>query len=170
MHLLSWIIAVQSLSPVRLFAIPWTAARQAPLSFIISWSLLRFMSIASVMLSNTISSSASPFFLLSQWWFRSTTHPQLLIVFSLVPEITSNQDKTGELLLLSQPTEQFWKPLCSYEVSSSCLGLGLSVCVYLSLSLSNIHTHTHTHTHTPTHPPHIHMKERQRQERDLMAN
>ena len=145
-------------------------AHQASLFSTMSQSLLRFMSIASVMLSNTISSSASPFFLLSQWWFRSTTHPQLLIVFSLVPEITSNQDKTGELLLLSQPTEQFWKPLCSYEVSSSCLGLGLSVCVYLSLSLSNIHTHTHTHTHTPTHPPHIHMKERQRQERDLMAN
>ena len=29
---------------VRLFAIPWTAARQAPLSFTIPWSLLRLMS------------------------------------------------------------------------------------------------------------------------------
>ena len=41
----------QSLSRVRLFATPWTAARQAPLSFTISRSLLRFMSIELVVLS-----------------------------------------------------------------------------------------------------------------------
>ena len=33
-------------------ATPWTAARQASLSFTLSWSLLKFMSIKSVMLSN----------------------------------------------------------------------------------------------------------------------
>ena len=43
---------VQSLSHVRLFATPWTAARQAPLSFTISQSLLKFMSIELVMLCN----------------------------------------------------------------------------------------------------------------------
>ena len=32
----------------QLFATPWTAARQAPLSFTISWSLLRLMSVESV--------------------------------------------------------------------------------------------------------------------------
>ena len=37
---------------VQLFATPWTAAHQAPLSFTISWSLLRLMSIESVMPSN----------------------------------------------------------------------------------------------------------------------
>ena len=42
---------LQSLSPVWLFVIPWTAAHQAPLSFTISWSLLRLMSIESVMSS-----------------------------------------------------------------------------------------------------------------------
>ena len=47
-----YIVVVQTLSPVQLFAIPWTAARQPPLSFTISWSLLKFMSIESVMLSN----------------------------------------------------------------------------------------------------------------------
>ena len=45
-------IVVQSLSRVQLFVTPWTAAHQAPLSFTISWSLLKFMSIESVMLSN----------------------------------------------------------------------------------------------------------------------
>ena len=41
-----------SLGRVRLIATPWTAALQASLSFTISWSLLRFMSIESVMPSN----------------------------------------------------------------------------------------------------------------------
>ena len=45
-------IAVQSLSCVQLFATPWTAARQASLSFAISWSLLKLMFIESVMPSN----------------------------------------------------------------------------------------------------------------------
>ena len=45
-------LAVQSLSLVLLFVTPWTTACQAPLSSIISQSLLKFMSIKSVMLSN----------------------------------------------------------------------------------------------------------------------
>ena len=43
---------VQLLSHVWLFATPWTAARQASLSITISWSLLKLMSIESVMPSN----------------------------------------------------------------------------------------------------------------------
>ena len=43
---------VQLLNHVRLFATPGTAARQASLSFTISWSLLRLMSIESVMPSS----------------------------------------------------------------------------------------------------------------------
>ena len=46
------IVVVQSLSRVWLFASPWTAEFQAPLSSTISWSLLKFMSVESVMLSN----------------------------------------------------------------------------------------------------------------------
>ena len=42
----------QSLGCVQLFAIPWTAARQASLSIPNSWSLLKLMSIESVMPSN----------------------------------------------------------------------------------------------------------------------
>ena len=44
--------SVQSLSCVKLFAIPWTAACQASLSFTTSQSLLKLMSIESVMPSN----------------------------------------------------------------------------------------------------------------------
>ena len=43
--------AVQLLSHVWLFATPWTAPHQASLSFTMSWSLLKLMSIESVILS-----------------------------------------------------------------------------------------------------------------------
>ena len=45
-------IVVWSLSHVWLFVTPWTAARQASLSFTVSRSLLKFMSIELVMPSN----------------------------------------------------------------------------------------------------------------------
>ena len=41
-----------SLSPVQFFVTPWTAACQASLFFTIAWSLLKLMSIESVMPSN----------------------------------------------------------------------------------------------------------------------
>ena len=44
--------SVQSLSRVQVFATQWTAARQASLSITNSWSLLKMMSIKSVMPSN----------------------------------------------------------------------------------------------------------------------
>ena len=46
------IVIVQRLSPVQLFVTPWTAAHQASLSFTNSRSLLKLMSIESVMPSN----------------------------------------------------------------------------------------------------------------------
>ena len=57
--------SVQSLSHVRLFVTPWTAARQASLSVTNSWSLPKFMSIELVS-HPTISSSVVPF----------SSHPQ----------------------------------------------------------------------------------------------
>ena len=51
-HCKGWLSSVQSFSLVRLFATPWTAGRQVSLSITNSWSLLKLMSIESVMLSN----------------------------------------------------------------------------------------------------------------------
>ena len=45
-------IGIQSPSHVRLFVTSWTAVPQASLSFTISWSLPKLMSVESVMLSN----------------------------------------------------------------------------------------------------------------------
>ena len=55
-HIFTWLFPLPSsgqlLSCVRLFETPWTAACQASLSIASSWSLLKFMSIESVMPSN----------------------------------------------------------------------------------------------------------------------
>ena len=48
----SWAPKLLLFSRVQLFATPWTAARQACLSFTISWSLLRLMSVELMMPSN----------------------------------------------------------------------------------------------------------------------
>ena len=45
-------VSVHSVSRVQLFATPWTVAHQASLSITNSWSLLKLMSIESVMPSN----------------------------------------------------------------------------------------------------------------------
>ena len=49
-----WPDVVQLLSCVRLSATPWTAARQASLSFTVSWSLLKLVFIESVMPCNLL--------------------------------------------------------------------------------------------------------------------
>ena len=46
------LVLVQSLSRVQLFATQWTAAHLTSLSFTVSWSLLKLMSIGAMMLSN----------------------------------------------------------------------------------------------------------------------
>ena len=57
----SWkIVVVQSLSHARLLVTPWTAAQQASLSFTLSRSLLKLLSIESVMPSHSLS-PPSPF-------------------------------------------------------------------------------------------------------------
>ena len=69
--------SVQSLSRVRLFATPWTAAHQASLSITSSWNLLKLMSIESVMPSNH----------LILW------HP-LLLLPSIFPSIRVNSNES----------------------------------------------------------------------------
>ena len=54
------VVVVRLLSHVQLFVTPWPAAHQASLSSTISRSLLKLMSIESVMPSNHLVSSPSP--------------------------------------------------------------------------------------------------------------
>ena len=71
------LVAVQSLSRVRLFVTPWTAACQASLSFIISQSLIKLMSIESVMPSNHL--------ILCHWPFLMPSIFPSIRVFSSEP-------------------------------------------------------------------------------------
>ena len=82
------VVVLQSLKRVQHFATPWTASWQASLSFAISWSLLKLMSIASVMASHSLSSPSPPAFTLSQhhWSFPMTFYhfPWLIGLFQWV--------------------------------------------------------------------------------------
>ena len=82
-------VVVQLLNYVWLFAIPWTAAHQASLSFAIFRSLLRFTSIELVMLSNhlilccslSFCLQFSPLFPISRL-YHSTSVKKMWIIFS----------------------------------------------------------------------------------------
>ena len=59
------VVVAQSISPVQLFATPWTAAHQPSLSFTISWSLLKLRSIELIPSSHLIFSTLFSFCLQS---------------------------------------------------------------------------------------------------------
>ena len=86
----------ESLSHVQLFVTPWTAALQASLSFTISQSLLKLMSIESVMPSNHLS-SVIPFSSCLQSFPHQghfqwvSTSPQVAKVLELQPQHQSFQ-------------------------------------------------------------------------------
>ena len=69
--------SVQSFSHVRLFATPWTAARQASLSITISWSLLKLTSIESVMPDWLVIQPSHPLSSLSPPAFNHSQHQGL---------------------------------------------------------------------------------------------
>ena len=93
------VVVVELLSCVRIFAIPWTVARQASLSFIISQSLLEFMSVETVVPSN----------------YLIPCHP-LLLLPSIFPSI---RDFSNELALLIN-----W-PSIGASVSASVLPMNI---------------------------------------------
>ena len=98
----SFVVAVQLLSHVHLFATPWAAARQSSLSFTISWSLLKLMSIESVMPSNHL------FF----------CHP-LLLLPSIFPSISVISNESA--LCIKQ--SKYWSFSFSISPSNEYSGL-----------------------------------------------
>ena len=80
-----WVQSVQSLSCVWLLVTPWTAAHQASLSITNSRSLLKFMSIASVMPSNHLIpfSSCLQSFPASGKWVISSHQVAKILEFQL---------------------------------------------------------------------------------------
>ena len=94
--------SVQLLSRVLLFATPWTIALQAFLSITNSWSLLKFMSIGSVMPSSHL----------------ILCH-LLLLLTSIFPRIRIFSNES--ILLIRWP--KFWSFSFTISLSSEYLGL-----------------------------------------------
>ena len=90
-----FLLFVQLLSHIQLFATPWTAECQASLTSIVFWSLFKFMSIEWVMLSNHLI-LCCPFLLfacnlsqhqhLFQWDGSSHQVAEVLVVSSVLSE------------------------------------------------------------------------------------
>ena len=103
-------VAVQLLSHVQLFVSPWTAARQAPVASTISQSLLKFMSIESVMPSNCLILCRSPFSFCCQSFPASRSFPMSQL---FAPAFTG----THFLVCHSGPhTCPFTPPCCRREI------------------------------------------------------
>ena len=132
---------VQSLSCVQLIATPWIAAYQASLFFTVTQSVLKPMSIESVMPSNhfilchPLLPSIFPSFsvfpkdlaLCIRWpkyWSFS---------FSISPSNACSK-------LISFTNWLVWSPCCSRDSQESSLAP--------QLKIISSYTHTHTHTHT----------------------
>ena len=91
------VAVVQSLSCFQLSVTPWTTARQATLSFTDSWSLLRLMSIESVMPSNHLI-LCCPFLLLPRirvFSSESVLHIRWPKYWSFSPSISPSNEYSG---------------------------------------------------------------------------
>ena len=123
--------SVQLLTCVRLFATPWTAARQASLSITNSWSLPKLMSIESMMPSNhlilchPLSSClqcfpASGSFQMSQLFASGGQSIGVLASVSVLPMNTQDWSPLGDhyLIFIELPYGDGC-PLMSYEWNSS---------------------------------------------------
>ena len=158
-----FVVAVQSPSCVQLFATLWTAAHQASLSFTLSQSLLKLMSL-SRWCHPTISASASPIFSYPQSFPASGSFPMSWLFTSGGHSIGASASASVQFSSVTQscPTElpmniQGWFPL-GLSGLISLLSKGLSrvfsstmntyiktiiyvcVCVYVCM-----YTCTHAH-------------------------
>ena len=129
--------SIQSLSRVQLFAPPWIAARQASLSITNSQSLLRFMSIESVMPSSHL----------------ILCHPLLLLppvppsirVFSNESTLCMRWPKYWSFSFSIIPSKEH-PGLISFRMD--WLDLLVVQGTLKSLLQHHIYIYTHTHTHT----------------------
>ena len=121
------VAVVQSLSYVCLFATPWNVARQASLSFTISWSLLRLMSIESVMPSNHLILCCP-----------------LLLLPSIFPRIRNFSSESA--LCIRWP--KYWS--CSFSISPSDEYSGLIHSHFTESKISALTSDSHMNSANPT--------------------
>ena len=111
--------SVQFLTHVWLFVTPWTEAHQASLSFTNSWSLLKLMSIESVMPSNHLILSSCPLLLLPSIFLS-------LRVFSNESVLRNRWPKYWSFSFRSSPSNEY-SGLISFRIDRLDLLAGNSV-------------------------------------------
>jgi len=127
-------VAVQSLSLIWLFAVPWTAAHQAFLTFTIFWSLLKLISIESVM-------PCSHLILCCPLLLLPSIFPSIRVFFNEL----ALRIRWPKYWSFSNINILFLKAINKRKTYSELkLGGNLSPVKILAGS----HTHTHTHTHS----------------------
>ena len=107
----SLLLVVQSLRCVWLFATPWTAARQVPLSSTISQSFLKLISIKSMMPSNHLI-LCCPLFLLP-WIFP------IIRVFSTESTLRIRWSKYWSFSFSISPSNEYPGLIC-FRIGSHC--------------------------------------------------
>ena len=112
-------VIVQSLSRVHIFATPWTEACQPSLSFTISWSLLKLMSIGR-WCHPTISSSVIPFSSCLQSFPTSVSFPMCWL-------FASGGQGTGASASMLLMNIQCWFPLELMEFTLVPFNCGVSL-------------------------------------------
>ena len=152
-----WLISVQSLSHVWLFATTWTVAHQASLPITNYWSMLKLMSIKSVMPSNHLI-LCHPLLLLP------SIFPRIRVFFPVSHLFTSHGQNIGVSTSASvlSMTIQDWSPLgltglisLSSRVSQESSPTpqfksinALSLSFLYGPTLTSIHDYWKSHIHT----------------------
>ena len=152
-----WLISVQSLSHVWLFATTWTVAHQASLPITNYWSMLKLMSIESVMPSNHLI-LCHPLLLLP------SIFPRIRVFFPVSHLFTSHGQNIGVSTSASvlSMTIQDWSPLgltglisLSSRVSQESSPTpqfksinALSLSFLYGPTLTSIHDYWKSHIHT----------------------
>ena len=146
--------SVQSLSRVRFFASPWTAARQASLSIPDSQSLLRFMSIELVMPSNHLI-LCHPFLLLPSIFpsirvfsNESVLHIRWPKYWSFSFSISHSYEYSGLISFRMDwldllPVQRTLKSLLQHHSSKASI---LRCSAFFTVRLTSIHDHWRNHS------------------------
>ena len=131
MHVCFFQVCCFAVVQLLIFTTPWTAACQAPLSSSISWSLLKFKSIESGILSNHLI-LCCPFFLLP------SIFPSIM-VFSSVSAVCIRWPKYWSFSFSNSPSSEYsdWFSLgWTSWISLQSKGLSHNTC---SINLSDSH-------------------------------
>ena len=139
--------SVQLLSPVRLFATPWSAARQASLSITNSWSLIKLTSLESVMPSNNL--------ILCRPLLPASIFPSIRVFSQGVKFFASGGQKYWSFSFSISPSSEYsglissrmaWLDLLAVQGTLKSINNSLVLSFLYSSTLTSIHDYWKNHS------------------------